>query len=147
MTAMGQFRWGDEDITHEGVQRALRRGLDLTEGGEPIVRLGHQWCYLTLEDTLYRVNAIHVDGDALAARLDDGRTLELDPTTLWEEPGHGLRATVPTAPTSRPASARFTNRAQLELAELLESDCDPPTLILGGRSVPIPSSPPTKDAS
>lgn len=141
LTPMGVLRWGDEDITHARVREALRRGLDVTDDGEPIVRIGPHWCYLSVEDTLFRVEAVDVKGDVLHARLDDGRTVELDPTTLWEEPGHGLRATVPTAPTGRPASARFTNRAQIDLAELLETDGDQPALRLGDRHIRIPSSP------
>lgn len=142
LSPMGAFRWGDEDITHPGVRRALRCGLDVTEDGEPIVRLGPHWCYLTVEDTLLRATAVLTDGDVLRVRLDDGRTVPLDPASLWEEPGHGLRATVPSAPTGRPVSVRFTNRAQLDLADRIDTDEGRPTLRVGDHRIAIPSTPP-----
>jgi hypothetical protein len=142
LTATGNFRWGDEDITHPGVRRALRSGLDVTEDGEAIVRIGQHWCYITVEDVLFRVNAVEVDGEVVRLRLDDGRVAVLDPETLWEEPDRGLRVAVPTAGSGRSASARFTNRAQLELAEWIEMEQGPPILALGSRRIVIPSSAP-----
>jgi hypothetical protein len=142
LTAMGEFRWGDEDISHPRVLEALRRGLDVTEDGEPIVRLGHQWCYLRVEDTLLRATAVAIDGDTLHVRLDDGRTVALDPGTLWEEPGRGLRASVSSACSGRPVSVRFNNHAQFDLADRVEMSDEGPLLRVGARGIVIPSRPP-----
>lgn len=144
LTAMGQFRFDDEPVSHPGVQRALREGLDVTEDGEPIVRLGPQWCYLTVDDTLLRATAVQIDGETARLRLDDGRLVTLDPSTLWEEPGRGLRATVASAPTGRPVDVRFTNRAQLDLAPHLGSENDHHVLVLGEHRRRIPKTAPQR---
>src|SRR6186713_1812063 len=86
LTAGGAFLWGDEPITHERVIEALRAGLDVTDAGEPTTAIGPQWCYLKIEDTPLRVIAVAADpNEAPILRLDDGRDVPLDPSTLWEE--------------------------------------------------------------
>jgi hypothetical protein len=136
--AGGTFRWGDEPITHAGVIEALRAGLDVTDGGEPTVGIGPQWCYLKVEDTPLRVVAVFAGDDgAPLLRLDDGRDVPLDPATLWEEPGAGLRCAVPSQRSGRPLAARFTNRGQSDLAPWLDLDADPPCLVVQGESHPI----------
>jgi hypothetical protein len=131
LTARGEFRFDDGPITHRGVRDALRAGLDVSDSGEPIVRLGPQWCYLTVDDCILRVTAVRDRGGAPILRLDDGRELPLDPATVWEEPGAGLRCTVPSQATGRPLSARFTNTAQMDLSAFIDLDADPPTLRVG----------------
>ncbi|MCA9635764.1 MAG: hypothetical protein KC420_07000 [Myxococcales bacterium] len=143
---LGAFWIGDEPVTHPRVIDALRRGLDLSESGEVTVHLGPQWCYLRVDDCPLRVLGVREgerDGEAAPAAseaptldllLDDGRRLPLDPATLWEEPGEGLRCAVPAARSGRPLAARFTNRGQIELAEWLDLEAEPrPLLRLGGR--------------
>jgi hypothetical protein len=75
-------------------------------------------------------------------RLDDGRRVAVDPGTIWEEPGRGLRATVPSASTSRPVSVRFSNRAQMDLAPSLERDGDETVIVVGSHRRAIPDHPP-----
>jgi len=145
LTAGGAFLWGDEPITHARVNEALRAGLDVTEAGEPTVAIGPQWCYLRVEDTPLRVVAVARDEnrDAPLLRLDDGRTVALDPATLWEEPGAGLRCAVPSQRSGRALAARFTNRAQGELLPWLELDADPPRLVVDGVAHPVRDRPPS----
>lgn len=138
MTAMGELLFDGEPITHPRVRQALRDGLDV-ENGETIVRLGAQWCYLSIDDTPLRATSVDVEDEHVWLRLDDGRRVELDPSTLWEEPGAGLRCKVPSAPTGRPLDARLTNAAQMQLATHIEEDDDGLALKLGERRIPLSS--------
>lgn len=139
----GQFFFEDDPVTHPGVRALFLRGLDVTPAGEPSLRVGEQWCYLQVEDCLLRALRVTRAGDgAPQLHLDDGRDLPLDPDTLWEEPGQGLRCTVPAEPSGRPLSVRFTNTALADLAPWLD-DGDPVALRLGDRRLPVPTRPPT----
>ncbi len=142
LSRTGRFRFDGEDVTHPRVETALRRGLDVDEDGETIVHLGDQWCYLTVEDCSLRVVAVSVRDGALELRLDDGRTVPLAVETLWEEPGQGLRVSVPSAPSGRPLAARFTNPASVELSTWVTYQDDQPVLELGDMRRIIPSKAP-----
>lgn len=151
---VGNLWIADEAVEHPRVIDVLRRGLDISEEGEPTMHLGEQWCYLTVDDCFFRVLGVRSAPDtttdttapALTLLLDDGRRVELDPATLWEEPEQGLRCTVPASRSGRPLSARFTNRAQIELAEHIELEAEPrPILRLGDGRWPIPESAPGGD--
>jgi uncharacterized protein len=124
MTAMGRLLFGGEPITHPRVDAALRAGLDVTDAGEPTVHIGGHWCYLGIDDLPLRATAARPIAGGVELRLDDGRTAPLDPATLWEEPGRGLRCTVPSAGSGRPLGVRLTNRAQIDLQALVQSDAD-----------------------
>lgn len=137
----GRFRFDGADVTHARVESALRAGLDVSEAGEPIVHLGAQWCYLTVEDCPLRVMSVWEDGGALQLRLDDGRALPLPLASLWEEPELGLRVRVPSATSGRPLSARFTNAASMELSAWIQFEGDTPMLEIGGERHPIPDTP------
>jgi len=132
LSRTGRFRFDGADVTHPRVQSALRGGLDVTPQGEPIVHLGAQWCYLSVEDCPLRATTVDARGDTLQLRLDDGRTLPLLAETLWEEPEQGLRATVPAASSGRPLAVRFTNAASMQLSEWIHFDeNDAPVLEIG----------------
>lgn len=133
MGAMGDLTIGGDPVTHPRVLAALRAGLDADEQGEPTVRIGAHWCYLTVDDCPLRATAVMAAGDGLDVRLDDGRTVPLPPSTLWDQPGRGLRFCTPSATSGRPLAVRFTNRAQMDLAPwLLLEDDGTATLTLGG---------------
>jgi len=139
----GRFRFDGEDVTHPRVDAALRAGLDVTEEGEPIVYLGDQWCYLTIEDCPLRATAVWAEGGTLHVRLDDDRTLPLPIATLWEEPDAGLRIAVPSAHSGRPLAVRFTNAATVELSSWIAFDADDvPVLTIGDTRYRIPSKKP-----
>ncbi len=145
MTASGELRMDDGPITHPRVCQALRDGLDLSDGDEPIVRLGGQWCYLTIDDCPLRTTAVTRDGDTLTMRLDDGRRVPLGAASLWDEPGRGLRTTAPSRHSGRALAVRFTNRAQMDLAEWIEDgqgDDAQVELVLGSTRWLIPNTPP-----
>ena len=138
MSSTGDLLFDEGPITHPRVRQALREGLDTSDTGEIIVRLGAQWCYLTIEDCPLRATAVRVAGSTLHMRLDDGREVPLPLPTLWDEPGRGLRAQAPSRHSGRPLSVRFTNRAQMDLADRLEEgEGDQTVLVLDGTHWPI----------
>ncbi len=154
LTAAGAFEFGGEPVTHGRVGEALRHGLDRSDSGDFIVRLGTQWCYLTVDDCPFRVRGVASDerGKALTLLLDDGRNVELDRDSLHEEPDRGLWCVVPSR-TGRPMPARFSNPAAVELSDWVIDDvtADLPALRVAGLETPIrsaaarpPSSPPSK---
>lgn len=143
VTATGRLLFGGEPITHPRVDAALRAGLDVTDAGEPTVHIGGHWCYLHVDDLPLRATAADPVDGGVQLRLDDGRTVPLDPGTLWEEPGKGLRCTVPAAGSGRGLGVRLTNRAQMDLQSILRlSDDGTPMLRLGDAWRAVPSTPP-----
>lgn len=143
LTATGAFEFDGELVTHARVGEALRHGLDRSDGGDFIVRLGPQWCYLTVDDCPFWVRgiALGTNGAALTLSLDDGRQLDLDRPSLHEEPGRGLWCVVPSR-TGRPMPARFSNAAAMQLSTWVVDDEDAPCpqLQLGGSQTPIRSA-------
>ncbi len=143
LSRTGRFRFDGAEVTHTRVDSALRAGLDVSDEGEPIVYLGDQWCYLTVEDCPLRATSVWESHGALQMRLDDGRRMPLDVQTLWEEPDAGLRASAPAARSGRPLSVRFTNAAAMELSAWIRlADDDTPVLEVGTMTRRIPSASP-----
>ena len=141
MTARGELRFDEQPVTHPRVRRALREGLDVSDSGEPIVRLGQQWCYLTVDDCPLRATAVTREGDRLQMRLDDGRWVALAVASVWSEPVRGLRSTAPSRHSGRALAVRFDNRAQMDLAPWLEiDDDDRVVLVLGEQRWVIPDA-------
>lgn len=132
----GQFHLGDEPVTHPRVRAAFLAGLDVSDAGEPTMQVGNQWCYLTVDDCPLRATGVLREGDALQLRLDDGRTVALDPATLTED-AEGLRASVPAQGSGRPISARLNNTATMDLSAWIEGEGEAATLVLGAARSPI----------
>ena len=132
----GAISMNGEAVTHPNVARVVRAGLDVGDDGSLRMVLGPQWCYVQVDDTPLRVRAVLREGERLLLRLDDGRTVPLDPATL-EEDDVGLRARVPARRSGRPLAARFENRALSDLAPDLREEGPAVALDLGGRVWPI----------
>lgn len=140
MSAMGRLTIGDEPVTHARVDAALRAGLDLSEAGEPTVRIGPHWIYLTVDDCPLRATAVRDEGGRPVLRLDDGRAMALQAGTLRAD-GIGLRCEVPARRSGRPLAVRLTNAAQMDLAQWLEIDDDgAAVLVIGGVATPVVGS-------
>ena len=139
----GHFHLGDEPVTHPRVHAAFLAGLDISDTGEPTLHVGNQWCYLTVDDCPLRATGVLGDPTDLQIRLDDGRTLPLDPASIWED-DQGLRCTVPAQPSGRALAVRLNNTATMDLSAWIEDPIgDPgPTLVLGDRRFPIRHHPP-----
>jgi len=139
MDRMGGFWLGDEPVTHPRVIAAFRQGLDISESGESTLHVGNQWCYIKIDDCPLRVQSVHHEPTTgLSLRLDDGRTLPLDLDSLREQAG--LRAQVPAQRSGRLLGARFTNRAQMDLAPwLVTHDSGEIVLRVGAREIQLTS--------
>lgn len=133
----GRFHLGDEPVTHPRVHAVFLAGLDTSEAGEPTLHVGNQWCYLTVDDCPLRATAVlRGDDGAPQLRLDDGRTLPLDPESAQED-RDGLRCTAPAQRSGRPLAVRLNNTAAMDLTAWLEGDADAATLVVGGRRTPL----------
>ena len=138
----GHFHLGDEPVTHPRVHAAFLAGLDRSETGEPTLHVGNQWCYLTVDDCPLRATGVLGEPPGLQLRLDDGRTLALDPSTVWED-DQGLRASAPAQRSGRTLAVRFNNTATMDLSTwLAEPLDDPPLLVLGEQRFAIRRHPP-----
>lgn len=143
----GHFHLGDEPVTHPRVHAAFLAGLDISDTGdtgEPTLHVGNQWCYLTVDDCPLRATGVLGDPTNLQLRLDDGRTLPLDPTSVWED-DQGLRATAPSQRSGRPLAVRFNNTASMDLSAWIEDptgEPSTPTLVLGAQRFAIRHHPP-----
>ncbi len=123
LDAMGRLIFEGDEITHPRVVDFFREAFDLSDEGEPIVAFEGQWTYLNPRDCVFRV--LGVDGEPPARpqlRLDDGRQLELDPASLRDEGEAGLRCELPARQSGRPLSARFSNKAAMQLSDWLSLD-------------------------
>lgn len=147
MDRQGHFAFEGDAVEHPRVVALFRAGLDCNEAGEIELHVGEQWTYLQVDDLPLR--ALRVDaareGETLPMLLlDDGRRVALEPTTLWEEPGAGLRCTVPSQRSGRPLGVRFGNTAALDLARYMvwDDEFGRPSLEIEGRRFAIPETAP-----
>ena len=146
MDRRGNFSFQGDPITHPGIVRLFRNSIDATETGEVTLGIEGKWVYLRLADLPLR--ALRVDAPVAPERgpqllLDDGRRLPLDPASLWEQPGHGLRCSVPARESGRPLAVRLSNTAAIDLSSWFVWDEDAPDdarprLALDGREWAIP---------
>ena len=121
LDARGRLLHEGDEITHPGVLEVFRRGFELNDEGEPIIQVGEQWTYLNPRDCVFRV--VGVRGSVPARpelELDDGRRVELDLESLVDQGDAGLRCSVPSRGLGRPMSARFTNRAAVQLSAWID---------------------------
>jgi len=133
----GQFHFEGDPVAHPRVHAAFLAGLDESDAGEPTLHVGNQWCYLTVDDCPLRATAVlRGADDRPQLRLDDGRVVPLDPTTLHDD-GHGLRASAPAQRSGRPLAVRFLNSATMDLTAWIDDSTDPPILQIGRERSPI----------
>lgn len=147
MDRQGHFAFEGDPLTHPGVVALFRAGLDVNEAGETELHVAEQFTFLTVDDLPLR--ALRVESTeaerAPLLRLDDGRCLPLDPASLWEEPEHGLRCTVPSRRSGRPIGVRFSNTATMDLCTWMiwEDEGGRPELECRGQRWTIRECPPT----
>jgi hypothetical protein len=88
--------WSHEGgrFEHERLTQAFFRGLEQTEGGTWLIRLGKFSYPVTVEDTGFFVVRTRRDGDAVVLELSDQSEEELDVQTLRYGPAGRLVARV-----------------------------------------------------
>ncbi len=119
LTKNGIWLSNGEPITHEKTIAAFSKNLfRCPEGFE--IRLGKEHKVIHVEDTLYFI--IGMEGDpelGYTIRLNDGRALELDPSTLQYKPGR-LTCKVPHPNEGTQEEAKFLTQSYYELLRFLE---------------------------
>lgn len=138
MDRQGHFAFEGDAVTHPGVVALFRAGLDVNEAGECELHVADQWTYLKVDDLplrALRVENPSAEDDRPTLLLDDGRRVPLDPASLWEEPEHGLRCTVPSQRSARPIGVRFSNTATMDLSKWMvwDDEYDRPKLACSGQ--------------
>jgi len=85
----GAFWHEDQPVLHPRLIQVLRQGLGRDQAGRPIVRLGRQWAWLQVDDTLFRVRSCTARADPCSEALagidldrDDDHRETLEPPHL-----------------------------------------------------------------
>lgn len=130
--------WGE--VTHDGepierreLARAMLRWVSVhPDDGRFILTNGYDWCYVTVDDTPYFVEALRVTDEGLEVELsDDSReTLSVEAIRFDE---HGFVARVK----GSDLEARLLKQPVTELSGLLEEG-DPVRIGWKGRSIVLP---------
>jgi hypothetical protein len=134
LTRNGVWLSNAEPITHERTLQAFSRNLYRCQEGFEI-RIGQERKTVHVEDTIYFVQSI--DGLpelGFSLRLNDGRTLELDPTTLKYSPGR-LTCSVPHPNEGTHEDAKFLSNAYHELLRHIETDARGFFITIDGKTI------------
>jgi hypothetical protein len=143
LDATGAMTFEGDAVTHPRVVRFLRRCLDLDPEGRAIIAHGAWWAFVDVADLPLRVLRVTAGEDgAPLLHLDDERAAPLQPRTLVEDPGRGMRCTVPSAGSGREIGARFSNTAVMDLERWLDwpEGAARPRLVIHGSTFEIPES-------
>jgi hypothetical protein len=134
----GRFWHDGERVDRPALEQALRSWIARhPDDGRLILTNGYDWCYFRAEGAPFAVDALRVEPDGgVTLRLFDGTEEALDPTTLSLGDDGAVYAVVKQGR----FEARFSRHAQTQLEPVLTS-ADPPTVLVGGRVVTIPSRP------
>lgn len=132
----GRFWHDGERVDRPALEQALRSWIARhPDDGRLILTNGYDWCYFRAEGAPFVVDALRVEPDgAVTLRLFDGTEEALDPTTLSLGDDGAVYASVKQGR----FEARFSRHAQTQLEPVLTS-ADPPTVLVQGRAVTIPS--------
>jgi uncharacterized protein len=130
----GRFIHEGEPVRHAGLRRALFRWLDRLDDGRYVLRLDAQrFAYLDVDDTPLVVQAVRLDGDAVALQLSDGSDEALDADTLTVDDQGILRCWV----RGRRLEARLATSAAATLAERITETAQGLALSSRGRWWPL----------
>ena len=132
LTKNGVWLSNGEEITHERTCLAFSKNLfRCKEGFE--VRLGSERKNVHIEDTIYFVTAMVGDPDlGFTLTLNDGRQVELDPSTLKYRPGR-LTCNVFHPNENTHEEAKFLTSAYYELLKYLDSSVDGFFVVIEGK--------------
>lgn len=136
LDAEGELLHDGDPIAHPGLHDLFQRGLDVTERGEAIVRIGGQWAYVRTPGTPFVVQRLRADDAGLELMLNTGaRELIAWPDLHLRLHGeHELQVKLP----GRKHVARLGRRAWHGIADGLDVAEDGQIwLDLGGRRVPV----------
>lgn len=135
-----QGRWLHDGIPveHPRIVEVFSHGLERDPQGRYVLRVGADWCFVTVEDAATQVISARVEegGGEVGLVLSNGRAEILRPGTLAQRGG------VLYCETETRLLARFTSVAQSALAPLLDERPGGYVLLVAGTEHPIASLPP-----
>ena len=83
LTRNGEWTYNGTLVESTRVQKLFHKGLKINQAGEAQLHVGKQWCYLEeVQDTLYFVDNIRLEGAEIVLRLLGGRQEPLDRASL-----------------------------------------------------------------
>lgn len=124
----------DQEVSHEGILRTLRQGLDVDEAGH-FLMVGPVRVPVEVEDAPFVVVRLEAEGEGFVLTLNDLTREPLDPGTLSLGAGE--------VPYCRVKGGRFRARFSRAAAWQLLQQVDaqpgggPPSLRAGGRIYPL----------
>lgn len=129
----GTWYHDDAEVTHAGILRNLRESLRIDEQGH-YLQIGPVRVPVEVEDTPFIVERVEVEGDGLAATLND---LSREPLAL-----DSLRVDDRGIPRARVKGGRFVARlsraATYQLLQFAQPGEGGSVLVLGGRRYRVP---------
>lgn len=127
--------WHDDArVEHPRIIEAFNAGLVPTDDGRYQLRIGKDWCYVTVEDAAYAVTVVDVEPEGrLSLRLSDRTAEALDLKTLVLNADGILECRVK----GGRAKARFSRDAQFALGSRMEEDEGGLFLCAGGERVQL----------
>lgn len=128
----GQF-WHDEQrVTHPGIARSWHRGLERAPDGRYLIRFGHDWAYVRVDDAPYFVLRASPEEKGIRLRLSNEAEEFLQGPTLGLSPDGVLYCKV-----MGDHVAKFSRQAQADLGALLRQEGDRFVLRHAGHAWPI----------
>lgn len=125
LDAEGRWFHDGEPFEHPGLIALFNRGIDVLEStGEPILRVGAQWCYIRCDDVPFIVRTLRPAGDHFELALNTEALISVAPDAFRAGPGG--RVYVELGPHRR---ARLSRAAQAALADRLAEGPDDAVLI------------------
>ncbi|HIA04214.1 MAG TPA: hypothetical protein EYN66_20350 [Myxococcales bacterium] len=79
----GEWTYNGSPVESARVQKLFHQGLKINQAGEAQLHVGKQWCYLEeVQDTLYFVDNLRLEGSEIVLRLLGGRQESLNSDSL-----------------------------------------------------------------
>lgn len=138
----GRFWHDGEEVLHPAIVRSWHLGLERAPDGRYLIRFGHDWAFITVEDAPFVVRRVVPTGDGLALQLSNTIHEPLRPETLNRSAEGVLYCR-----TREGHRARFSRQAQADLAPHLAEDRGRFFVRIGARLWAVgddPGSPPPR---
>lgn len=128
----GQFWHDGQRVTHPGILRAWHRGLERAPDGRYLIRFGHDWAYVRVDDAPFFVLRATPEEKDIRLRLSNETEDILQGPTLGLSPDGVLYCKV-----KGEHVAKFTRQAQADLGPFLHQEEGRFVLRHGGQAWPI----------
>lgn len=128
----GQFWHDGQKVTHPGILRAWHRGLERAPDGRYLIRFGHDWAFVRVDDAPFFVLRAFPEEKGVRLRLSNGVEEFLQPQTLGLSKDGVLYCKV-----MGDHVAKFSRQAQADIGALLRQDGERFLLLLDDSTWPI----------